>query len=66
MTRWWTVGQLAIRLDTEEGAVGIGLRLSWQEPAIDVFFLHWMVGATTTNHMTWILENTVDNYDPVA
>jgi len=62
MTKWRVWGKLAFRLDKEDNSIGFGIRINWEEPAIDLFFLFWMVGVTSVKHMTWIVET---NLSPV-
>jgi hypothetical protein len=36
--------------------LGLGVRLSLSEPALDLFVLWWMVSLTTREHAEWVQE----------
>ncbi len=55
---WLPLGHLSLCLHSEKSwrTYGIGIRVNLDEPAIDIFFLWWMVSLTSREHAEWIRE----------
>ncbi len=56
---WLDGKRLSLCLHSEGSwrkCLGVGVRLSLDEPAIDVFFLWWMASLTSREHAEWIRE----------
>lgn len=52
--QWLFFGEFAVYISDEKGSVGIGIRFSWDEPALDLFFGPLMISFTTRKHAMWV------------